>query len=92
MHHLPEADYHFTIPSIHDDLPLVCSIYVPAHPPFAASGAPPWKKRGIIMASPYAPMGGTRDDRVVLMVVEEFINAGYIVGTFNFRYGPRLLM
>jgi len=39
------------------------------------------------MAHPYAPMGGSYDDRVVGIVVEEFLHAGWMVGTFNFRYG-----
>lgn len=38
------------------------------------------------MAHPYAPMGGSYDDRVVSIVVDEFLKAGWIVGTFNFRY------
>lgn len=37
------------------------------------------------MAHPYAPMGGCYDDRVVGIVVDEFLKAGWIVGTFNFR-------
>jgi hypothetical protein len=37
------------------------------------------------MAHPYAPMGGSYDDRVVGIVVEEFLSLGYIIGTFNFR-------
>ncbi|KAF2025616.1 hypothetical protein EK21DRAFT_75961 [Setomelanomma holmii] len=37
------------------------------------------------MAHPYAPMGGSYDDRVVGMIVDEFLKAGWIVGTFNFR-------
>lgn len=37
------------------------------------------------MAHPYAPMGGSYDDRVVNIVVQEFLKAGWIVGTFNFR-------
>jgi alpha/beta superfamily hydrolase len=45
-----------------------------------------WRRRGIVMAHPYAPMGGSYDDRVVGIVVEEFLRAGWIVGTFNFRY------
>ena len=41
------------------------------------------------MAHPYAPMGGSYDDRVVGIVVEEFLALGFVVGTFNFRYtGP----
>jgi hypothetical protein len=38
------------------------------------------------MAHPYAPMGGSYDDRVVGIVTDEFLKAGWIVGTFNFRY------
>ncbi|KAF1913919.1 hypothetical protein BDU57DRAFT_558851 [Ampelomyces quisqualis] len=37
------------------------------------------------MAHPYAPMGGSYDDRVVGIVADEFLKAGWIVGTFNFR-------
>lgn len=37
------------------------------------------------MAHPYAPLGGSYDDRVVGIVVEEFLARGYVVGTFNFR-------
>lgn len=89
-----EPHYSFTIPSIHDDTTLDCRIYHPDiyHPDifdYSAgndSGAR-WRKRGIVMAHPYAPMGGSYDDRVVGIVVEEMLKAGYIVGTFNFRYG-----
>jgi hypothetical protein len=31
-------------------------------------------------------MGGSYDDRVVGTVVDEFLRAGWVVGTFNFRY------
>jgi hypothetical protein len=30
-------------------------------------------------------MGGSYDDRVVGIVVAEFLKTGWIVGTFNFR-------
>ncbi|KAJ4374138.1 hypothetical protein N0V83_002879 [Neocucurbitaria cava] len=84
--HPPEPHYSFTIPSVHDDTTLDCRVY---HPPALSgesdeSGAS-WKKRGIVMAHPYAPMGGSYDDRVVGIVVEEFLKRGWIVGTFNFR-------
>lgn len=39
------------------------------------------------MAHPYAPMGGSYDDRIVGIVIGEFLKAGWVVGTFNFRYG-----
>ncbi|KAF2275043.1 uncharacterized protein EI97DRAFT_85844 [Westerdykella ornata] len=44
-----------------------------------------WRRRGIVVAHPYAPLGGSYDDRVVGIVVEEFVRMGWIVGTFCFR-------
>lgn len=88
MRALSEPHYSFTIPSIHDDTTLDCRIY---HSDIFDYSAGPdvgsrWRKRGIVMAHPYAPMGGSYDDRVVSIVVDEMLKAGYIVGTFNFRY------
>lgn len=88
MRNPSEPHYSFTIPSIHDDTTLDCRIYHPwifdevAEDPKAKLR---WRKRGIVMAHPYAPMGGSYDDRVVGIVVDEMLKAGYIVGTFNFR-------
>ncbi|KAF2003905.1 hypothetical protein P154DRAFT_404110, partial [Amniculicola lignicola CBS 123094] len=88
----PEPHYSFTIPSIHDDLTLSCRIYHPTilARPRLQHGAEEkdngdWAKKGIVMAHPYAPIGGCYDDRVVGMVMEEFLAKGWIVGTFNFR-------
>ncbi|KAF1973070.1 hypothetical protein BU23DRAFT_533987 [Bimuria novae-zelandiae CBS 107.79] len=87
-----EPRWSCTIPSIHDDTPLSVRIYHPSalHSPDSPSGKP-WRKRGIVMAHPYAPMGGSYDDRVVGIVTQEFLSAGWIVGTFNFRgaHGPK---
>lgn len=83
-----EPHYNFTIPSIHDDTTLDCRIYHPDIFSGVAKGnteGPRWRKRGIVMAHPYAPMGGSYDDRVVGIVVNEMLKAGYMVGTFNFR-------
>ena len=85
-----EPHYSFTIPSIHDDTTLDCRIYHPRILDEVAkdsSEKPRWRKRGIVMAHPYAPMGGSYDDRIVGIVVDEMLKAGYVVGTFNFRYG-----
>jgi alpha/beta superfamily hydrolase len=85
----PEPHYSFTIPSIHDDTTLDCRIYLPDVFGESIEGhleKQSWRKRGIVMAHPYAPMGGSYDDRVVSIVVDELLTAGYIVGTFNFRY------
>ncbi|KAJ8116536.1 hypothetical protein OPT61_g2054 [Boeremia exigua] len=83
-----EPHYGFTIPSIHDDTTLDCRIYHPDIFDNVTRGDTReslWRKRGIVMAHPYAPMGGSYDDRVVGIVVDEMLKAGYIVGTFNFR-------
>ncbi|KAI4929500.1 uncharacterized protein J4E92_005165 [Alternaria infectoria] len=87
MRRPPEAHYSFTIPSIHDDTTLDCRIYHPdtLTKPKDSAHIAQWRKRGIVMAHPYAPMGGSYDDRVVGIVVEEFLHAGWMVGTFNFR-------
>lgn len=92
MHQPPDPLYSFTIPSVHDDIALDCRIY---HPPTLSDahlsgpgGEESWRPRGILVAHPYAPMGGSYDDRVVGIVTEEFLKAGWIVGTFNFRYAP----
>ncbi|KAF1941520.1 hypothetical protein EJ02DRAFT_200858 [Clathrospora elynae] len=83
----PEAHYNFTIPSVHDDTALDCRVYHPGalSKPAAFGDAVQWRRKGIVMAHPYAPMGGSYDDRVVGMVVDEFVKAGWVVGTFNFR-------
>jgi hypothetical protein len=90
MRHTPDPLYSFTIPSVHDDTPLDCRIYHPDALSDAYSvlleGKALCRTRGIVMAHPYAPMGGSYDDRVVGIVMDEFLKAGWIVGTFNFRY------
>ena len=87
MRQPPEPHYNLTIPSIHDDTTLDCRIYHPtALNTLDGATETQWKKQGIVMAHPYAPMGGSYDDRVVGIVVDEFLKAGWIVGTFNFRY------
>ncbi|KAI4651365.1 uncharacterized protein J4E78_008057 [Alternaria triticimaculans] len=87
MRRSPEAHYSFTIPSIHDDTTLDCRVYHPdtLTKPKDSADIAQWRKRGIVMAHPYAPMGGSYDDRVVGIVVDEFLHAGWMVGTFNFR-------
>ncbi|KAI4956133.1 hypothetical protein J4E91_000343 [Alternaria rosae] len=87
MRRPPEAHYSFTIPSIHDDTTLDCRVYHPdaLTKPKESVDIAQWRRRGIVMAHPYAPMGGSYDDRVVSIVVEEFLHAGWMVGTFNFR-------
>ncbi len=40
---------------------------------------------GAIIAHPYAPLGDSFDDPVVGIVVAALLEAGLVVGTFNFR-------
>jgi alpha/beta superfamily hydrolase len=81
----PEPQYAFSIPSLADDLPLQCRIYHPKHLS-ARVGVIQTRVWGAIMAHPYAPLGGSFDDPVVISVVETLLLQGHIVGTFNFRY------
>ncbi|KAF9699034.1 hypothetical protein EKO04_002945 [Ascochyta lentis] len=87
MHVPAEPHYSFTIPSVHDDTTLDCRIYHPDvfDEPLDGGFGQRWRKQGILMAHPYAPMGGSYDDRVVGIVVDELLKAGYVIGTFNFR-------
>ncbi|KAK2067844.1 hypothetical protein P8C59_001550 [Phyllachora maydis] len=75
---LPEPRLSFTLPSIHDKLPLHCRIYHPAHP-----AQPPGHVA--VVAHPYAPLGGSYDDPVVHVVAATLLRLGYLVATFNFR-------
>lgn len=82
---VPELN--FTIPSVHDDIPLDCRIYCPSHKsPTASSPEKAWWARGAIIAHPYTSFGGSYDDCVVLSTVAEILQLGFVVGTFNFRY------
>ena len=81
--------YCFTIPSIHDGIALDCRIY---HPPSLDGSSSetgstfPQRKKGAVIAHPYAPLGGCMDDPVVMTVVEQLLELDHVVGTFNFRY------
>ncbi|KAL4864593.1 hypothetical protein BDV12DRAFT_175898 [Aspergillus spectabilis] len=82
--YLPSPTHSLTIPSIYDGIQLSCRIYLPQqltnpHP------ASPWRVRGAIVAHPYASLGGCYDDPVVSFIGGELLDAGYVVGTFNFR-------
>lgn len=83
---LPAPVFSFTIPSIHDDNPLDCRVYHPLR--FTNRNGSPvtWRKKGAIIAHPYAPLGGSYDDPVVLAAAAEILKAGFVVGTFNFRF------
>jgi hypothetical protein len=80
---LPKPGYSFTIPSIHDDTTLDCHLY---HPKQHRDPGLLRETKAAIVAHPYAPLGGCYDDPVVASMGEALLDAGYIVGTFNFRY------
>lgn len=80
--HLPEPALTFTLPSIHDSTVLDCRVYHPLS--FSSSWHP---RHAAIVAHPYAPLGGCYDDPIVGDVASLLLLRGFIVGTFNFRYG-----
>lgn len=81
---LPPPTYAFTIPSIHDGTQLECRLHVPRQmtEPEGCCRGP---ISGAIVAHPYATLGGCYDDPVVNFVGSELLDAGYVLGTFNFR-------
>lgn len=89
---LTEPTFSFTIPSIHDDILLSCRIYNPPHSVLdPVDSSLIWVPRGAVVAHPYAPLGGCYDDAVVLSAAAEILKQGFVVGTFNFRWGQRLV-
>ncbi|KAK5113624.1 hypothetical protein LTR62_003251 [Meristemomyces frigidus] len=76
---MAEPTYSFTIPSITDDTRLDCRIY---HPNSLGATT---SVRAAVIAHPYAPLGGSYDDAVVLSIVETLLQQDYIAFTFNFR-------
>ena len=84
---MPEPTYSFTLPSLEDDTVLVCRIYHPQsfrEVTASTSGRLPVVK-GAVFAHPYAPLGGSYDDDVVLSTTKTLLEQGYLVATFNFR-------
>lgn len=82
---LSPPTYSFTIPSLYDDTPLECRIY---HPKALENrvGQDGGRLRGAVVGHPYAPLGGSFDDGVVLALTQCLVKQGFVVGTFNFRY------
>ncbi|KGO45130.1 hypothetical protein PEXP_091600 [Penicillium expansum] len=81
---LPSASFSFFLPSVYDGNKLECRIYLPPALQNIQS-ATTWFNRGAIVAHPYATLGGCYDDPVVSFIGSELLQAGCIVGTFNFR-------
>jgi len=82
-----EPVYSFTIPSLHDDTALDCRIYHPTTLYDSINGSDDTRGtlRGGVIGHPYAPLGGSFEDGVVLSVAQCLVKQGFIVGTFNFR-------
>ncbi|KAK6003313.1 hypothetical protein QM012_001158 [Aureobasidium pullulans] len=76
--------YCFTIPSVGDGTLLDCRIYHPVSLQDAQS-AQRYMRKAALIAHPYAPLGGSMDDAVVTMVVDQLLDLDFVVGTFNFR-------
>ncbi|KAH6615469.1 hypothetical protein B0J18DRAFT_437399 [Chaetomium sp. MPI-SDFR-AT-0129] len=81
---LPRPSLTFTVPSLHDGLPIDCRIYHPQSLD-ANPDSPPWQKHAAVIAHPYAPLGGCYDDPIVDIVAGTLLRLGFLVGTFNFR-------
>ena len=77
-------DCSFTIPSIEDETAIDCRLFTPFRASYFASSCPR-QTRLAAVAHPYAPLGGSQDDGIVLLMVKEFTSRGYMVLTFNFR-------
>lgn len=86
---LPKPSLTFTVPSLHDGLPIDCRVYHP-HSLAASPDAPSWQKHAAIIAHPYAPLGGCYDDPIVDIVASTLLRLGFLVGTFNFRFALSL--
>lgn len=84
---LPDPALTLELPSIHDGNVLDCRIYHPVSLLATNPRAPVWQRHAAIVAHPYAPLGGSYDDPVVDVVAAELLRKGFLVGTFNFRYG-----
>ncbi|CRL26872.1 unnamed protein product [Penicillium camemberti] len=81
---LPSASFSFFLPSVYDGTKLECRVYLPSVLQNIES-ATTWPNRGAIVAHPYATLGGCYDDPVVSFIGSELLQAGCVVGTFNFR-------
>nr|POE77537.1 hypothetical protein CFP56_09184 [Quercus suber] len=85
-----EPAYTFELPSLQDSTILNARIYHPTslqHNVQISSSHDAAQLKGAVVAHPYAPLGGSYDDHVVLAVTETLLGCGFVVATFNFRSG-----
>ncbi|KAI7286917.1 hypothetical protein KC345_g967 [Hortaea werneckii] len=81
---MPSHVYAFTLPSLNDDTPLACRVYHPKDLSLETQSSQT-EPRGAMIAHPYALLGGSYDDAVVLSATDTLVDEGYIVITFNSR-------
>jgi alpha/beta superfamily hydrolase len=80
---MPAPSLNLQIPSYLDAYLLDARVYLPAS--YTAPTTQHWHRKLAIIGHPYAPLGGSYDDHVVLEVVKTLLRAGWVVSTFNFR-------
>ena len=93
---LRRPEFSFQIKSLHDSIDLDCAIYdnqysreKNCHTQNRDITRNRGNIRGAIIAHPYAPLGGSSHDHVVRIVRESFLQNGYVVGAFDFRFIPK---
>lgn len=85
-HGAPAPSLNLQIPSLHDSLLLPARLYLP--PTYTHPHPRPWPRRLAVLAHPYAPLGGSYDDRTVLRLAALLVSLDWVVATFNFRGAP----
>ncbi|KAI9733028.1 MAG: hypothetical protein M1834_003573 [Cirrosporium novae-zelandiae] len=77
LSNLPAPSVSFSIPSLYDDTTIDARLYHPSRNS--------WRRKGAIIAHPYAPFHGSMDDHVVHLLTNVLLASGFVVGLFNFR-------
>lgn len=71
------------VPSLHDSHNISCKLYI------NLDRKPSGSSNLAVVAHPYGPLGGSKDDPVVLLTVQSLMESGYdVVATFDFRKRP----
>ena len=81
----PHPLFTFTVPSLESGTPIDCRLYALRLPVLFTSPHSSGVARLATIAHPYAPLGGSQNDTVVLLMVEELTKKGFITLTFDFR-------
>src|ERR1700753_1754318 len=85
----PQPAVTYSMPSSYDGTPIDGRIYHPLSPTPDTKDEKDLRselgRKVAVVAHPYAPLGGSWDDPVVMTVVKALLGKGFVVGTFNFR-------